>query len=142
MISLDYLVHSKNKNRKALQLEEDVAPVTEDKSHSSTRDGLTDIEDIAMTLATLCVYSCSQRCDALAARSLGLLRWPLSFLMVLPQCSSDPGDHFCSPTSPPLTGVCRSRVTASPPALNALGPPGCDNKTDAELEDSKDSEEE
>jgi hypothetical protein len=35
-----------NKNRKSLQIEKDVAPFTEDKQHSWTRDGLPDIEDM------------------------------------------------------------------------------------------------
>jgi hypothetical protein len=38
-----------NKNRKALQIEEDAAPFTADKPHSWTRDGLPDIEDVAMS---------------------------------------------------------------------------------------------
>jgi hypothetical protein len=40
-----------NKNRKVLQIEEDVAPFTEDKQHSWTLDGLPDIEDVAITAA-------------------------------------------------------------------------------------------
>ena len=61
-----------NRNRKVLQIEEDVAPFTEDKPHSWTRDGLPDVEDVAMNALLPAsswwsgrgVHSCSRRCDA------------------------------------------------------------------------------
>jgi hypothetical protein len=123
-----------NGNRKALQIEEDVAPFTEDKPHSWTRDGLPDIEDVAMNAllpdrpaaaSTPAPGGATQLTSASVSGSASISTLPPAGSR-LPDGSSGPATP---PASPPRTGLRRSRPSASPPAPDKPGHPGSANKT-------------
>jgi hypothetical protein len=110
-----------NKNRKALQIEQDVAPFTEDKQHSWTRDRLPDIKDVAMN--SLCpdrpaAASIPAPCGAtqLPRASVPGSASTAALLPAGPGQADGSGDPVAPPASPPLTGLRRPRAAASPPA--------------------------
>jgi hypothetical protein len=127
-----------NKNRKALQIEEDVAPFTEDKPHSWTRDGLPDDGPATASIPAPSVAALlptgSGPADGSSGRVANALlhdRPAAASTAALLPAGSGPTDgssgRVAPPASPPLTGMRRPR--ASPPAQDKPGPPGSANKT-------------
>jgi hypothetical protein len=124
-----------SKNRKALQIEEDVAPFTEDKQHSWTRDGLPDIEDMnaslfygpaAASIPSIPAPGGATQLTSASVPGSASISTLLPAGSRLPDGSSGPATP---PASPPLTGLRRPRASASPPAPDKPGPPGSANKT-------------